>query len=122
MISEPGQYDILREIKHLSEENNQMLHAMQRRAFVNSVFKFFMYVVFLGAPIWIYMTYMRVPVNNMLTFFEQTQSQTQGTKGQIVQHAPSSIGDMMRQLQSSIQGFQLVGQFLASTSTASSTQ
>ena len=49
----------LQEIYRLTKENNQMLHAMRRNAFLGGLFKFIFYaVVFIALPAWVYITYL----------------------------------------------------------------
>lgn len=61
----------LEEIYKLEKENNRMLHAMRRQAFLGAIFRIFMYALALGVPIWLFFTYM-MPV---LESFDKTASQ-----------------------------------------------
>ena len=95
--TEPGQYDMLREIDHLTKENNQLLHSMRRSAFFGTIFKIIMYAIFLGAPIWIYLTYFSGTVDDMITIFQQAKT----TNSQI-QTKFTGFEDMVKQMQGMI--------------------
>lgn len=64
---------MLKEILRLTEENNRMLHAMRRGAFLRSLFSFIMYAVLLIAPIWLYMKYIQPTVGQLLGAVQQMQ-------------------------------------------------
>lgn len=52
--------DSEQEMYRLVKENNEMLHAMRRRAFFGGTIKFVLYVLILVvAPLWLYSTYIQ---------------------------------------------------------------
>lgn len=70
----------LHEIYRLTKDNNQMLHAMRRNAFLGSVVKFIFYILVLViAPLWVYSTYLQP----LLADLQRTMSQVQGTNAKV---------------------------------------
>jgi len=68
--------DTLQEIYRLAKDNNRMLHAMRRNAFIGGIIKILVYVVlFIGLPLWLYVTYLAPTLENLLN----TMNQIQGT-------------------------------------------
>ena len=58
------------------KENNRMLHAMRRNAFIGGIIKFLLYVgLFVALPLWLYSTYL-API---ITSTMETMQQIQGT-------------------------------------------
>ena len=78
----------LQEIYRLTKENNQMLHAMRRNAFLGGLFKFVFYaIILIVLPLWLYMTYLAPIMQQMLDTMNKIQSagnqaQTQMTSWQ----------------------------------------
>ena len=79
MESEP---EMLREILQLTRENNRMLHAMRRSAFLGGVFKIVLWLVFLLVPIWLYMHYLQPVVASMMDTMTQIQDMKTGGENQ----------------------------------------
>ena len=69
------------EIHKLTRENNKMLHAMRRNAFLGGILKLIIYGIFLLAPIWFYMTYLNASVQQMMHTLDQIQGT--GTQAQV---------------------------------------
>ena len=65
--------DKLEEILRLTKENNRMLHAMRRNAFVGSIFRFVMWAAFLIIPLWLYMQYLAPVMQDMMETMEKIQ-------------------------------------------------
>ncbi|MEN9413399.1 MAG: hypothetical protein RLZZ342_486 [Candidatus Parcubacteria bacterium] len=74
----PPTNEKLDEIYKLTRENNRMLHAMRRNAFLGTIFKLVLYAAFLIVPLWLYMQYLAP----MLTQMQNTMQQVQGTGAQ----------------------------------------
>lgn len=68
-------HDTLEEILRLTKENNRMLHAMRRSAFLGGVFKIVMWAAFIIVPLWLYMQYLAPVMESMVN----TMSEIQGT-------------------------------------------
>ena len=92
--TEPGQYDMLRDINRLTKENNQLLHSIRRTAFVGGFLKILMYAIFLGAPIWIYFTYFRGTVDDMVSIFHQAKTFNTQTQSKF-----TGIENMIKEMQ-----------------------
>ena len=68
---EPNQNDILHETYQLARENNKMLHAMRRNAFLGGIFKLIFWIALIVAPIWFYQAYLSPVVDSMLKSINQ---------------------------------------------------
>lgn len=76
----PEQDRALHEALRLAQENNRMLHAMRRNAFLGGIVKFIFYILILVvAPLWVYSVYLAPLVQNL----QQTMHQVQGTNAGI---------------------------------------
>ena len=65
--------DKLDELLRVARENNRMLHAMRRRAWLGGIFKFVLWAAFLLIPLWFYMQYLAPMVEQMLRTYQQLQ-------------------------------------------------
>jgi len=95
--------DYLKEILHLTRENNEMLHAQRRNAYLLGIIKFLVYLVLFAAPIWFYMTY----VSGTLDTLVNDLNEIQGTKVQTQQKFQgfeNAINDFKSRLPSFLQG------------------
>lgn len=63
----------LGEIAQLTRDNNKMLHAMRRSAFMWGIIKFFIYLVLFAAPIWFYLTYLSGTLDQFVTAINKVQ-------------------------------------------------
>ena len=81
---------MLQETYRLAKENNHMLHAMRRNAFIGGILKLLLYAALLLLPFWFYMTYLNGVVQQMLQAYQQLQ----GTGAQ----AQAQIGDFQKTL------------------------
>lgn len=84
-------------ILRLVKENNQMLHAMRRNAFLGGLFKLVIYAVLIFAPIWYYMTYLQPTVDSML----KTVQELQGTSASVSAQG-SGFMEQLKQLQAMV--------------------
>jgi len=67
--------DTMQETYRLVRENNQMLHAMRRNAFMWGLIKFFLYLIIFTVPIWFYITYVSGTLDSLIN----TMNKAQGT-------------------------------------------
>ncbi len=86
--------DKLNEILKLSKENNKMLHAMRRNAWLGGIFKLFIWVAFILAPIWLYMQYVAPVMQGMLQSYQELQGTSAEAKAQF-----AKMNEYLTQLQ-----------------------
>ena len=70
--------DKLDELLRLTKDNNRMLHAMRRNAWLGGIFKLLLWAAFILVPVWLYMQYLSPIMEQML----KTYQQVQGTSAQ----------------------------------------
>lgn len=85
--------DKLDELIRLTKENNRMLRAMRRSAFLGGLFKFILWALFIIVPLWLYMQYLAPVMNSML----DTMEQIQGT-GASAQAQMGGLNDSLQKL------------------------
>jgi hypothetical protein len=68
----------LEQLVRLVKDNNRMLRAMRRDAFIGGVFKLFLWAAFIVIPLWFYLTYLAPVVTSAMAAMQQVQ-QVQGT-------------------------------------------
>ncbi len=98
----------MHELLQLTRENNRMLHAMRRNAFLGGIIKFIFYVLILiVAPLWVYSTYLAPVVQSM----QQTMHQIQGANASAQNQFSSfeTLLSQLQQLQSKIPNFGTTG-------------
>ena len=76
-----GGEELQRETYKLARDNNRMLHAMRRNAFLGGVVKVITWVVLIGLPIWIFVTYINPILNTAVGTLNQVQGQVEGGQG-----------------------------------------
>lgn len=101
-MQEPPQ-DLLKEIYHLTRENNQMLHAQRRNAFLMGIFKFFIYAVLFAAPIWFYMTYVSGTLDTLVNEMNQIQGTNAAAQAKF-QGFESAVKEFKSRLPEFLQG------------------
>jgi len=69
----PPHDDRLEEIFRLTRENNRMLHAMRRNAFLGGILKLAIYAAMVVIPLWLYLQYLAPVVNDMQKMLVQVQ-------------------------------------------------
>jgi predicted PurR-regulated permease PerM len=107
----PPEGGTLQEILRLTRENNKMLHAMRRSAFIGGIFKFIFYIViFIIIPAWLYVMYLAPVMQQMLSTMNQIQSTGNQAQTQML-----SWQKMLQNVESKIPGFSS----LSSTSSSS---
>lgn len=71
-----NQDELLQEILRLTKDNNRLLHAARRNAWIGGILKFVVYFVLIVAlPLWLYMTYLAPVLESTL----ETMNKIQGT-------------------------------------------
>ncbi len=110
-MADPTHDQLLQETYKLARDNNRMLHAMRRDAFIGGIIKLLMYAVAVGVPIWFFVTYALPIVNSATNTLNQVQGQIQSAKDAGMQmSAPlQGLEDLMNQVKN-IPGFGGVGQ------------
>ena len=97
MVQEPSLEDVYR----LEKDNNRMLHAMRRHAFIWGMIKLVFYILILVvAPLWIYTSWVQPLLQNA----SQTFQHVQGT-GSSIQLQMDSIAAMWNKFIDSLPAF-----------------
>ena len=91
----PSDEHQLKEVLELTRENNRMLHAMRRNAFLSGLVRFVFWALILGSSTWFYIQYL----NPMLTQALNALQKVQGTSAQ-VQGQINSLPNILNQLKS----------------------
>jgi hypothetical protein len=65
--------ELLERTYRISRENNQMLHSMQRSAFIGGLIKLIIWIALLGIPIWLYMQYVNPVLSSVTSKVNQVQ-------------------------------------------------
>ncbi len=65
--------DKLEDLLRLTRENNRMLHAMRRNAFIGGLFRFVVWVALLIIPLWLYMQYIAPVMESTFNAMQQIQ-------------------------------------------------
>jgi hypothetical protein len=73
--------DLLKETYKLTRENNRMIHAMRRNAFIGGIIKIVIYAALIGVPIWLLVTYVYPILNTAVGTLNQVQGQVQQVQG-----------------------------------------
>jgi hypothetical protein len=74
---------LLVENQRLLLENNQLLHKMRRSAVVGSVFRFVWFLIIVGAPVYLYFSYIQPNmsvIKQKFNNFEQMTSESEAVK------------------------------------------
>ena len=84
----PNDDGLLRETYRLAKENNKMLHAMRRSAFLSGLLKLIVWGALIIIPYWLYLQYLAPQLNQLMN----TMHQIQGTGAS----AQAQIGDWQK--------------------------
>ncbi len=76
-MQEPTQEEWLRRTYELARENNRMLKAMRRNAFIGGVFKLLVWAAFIVIPLWLYIQYLAPTLNQAMNTLNQVQGSMQ---------------------------------------------
>lgn len=76
-MQEPTHDEWLRRTYELVRENNRMLKAMRRDAFIGGVFKLIVWAAFIIIPLWLYMQYLAPTLNQAINTLNQVQGSVQ---------------------------------------------
>ena len=111
MALPPNQEELLKETYQLVRDNNRMLHAMRRNAFLGGLFKLALYAVMIGVPLWFFVTYLMPILNTTVNTMNQVQGQLETVKDAGAQFNAQfdGLNDMLKQLKE-IPGFGSLGQ------------
>ncbi len=63
----------LEQILKLTRENNRMLHAMRRNAWLGGIFKVLLWAAFIIIPFWLYMQYLAPVMQSAMDTINQVQ-------------------------------------------------
>lgn len=88
----------LEEMYRLVRENNKMLHAQRRGAFLGGIVKILVWCAMIGVPIWLYLTYLAPVMQTALTAAQQIQAAGSNAQTQI-----SGAQDALKKLQEQLQ-------------------
>lgn len=83
----------LEQLLRLVKDNNRMLRAMRRDAFIGGIFKLLVWAAFIVIPLWFYLTYLAPVVNSAMSAMQQVQ-QVQGT----TLNATAQFGELTKAL------------------------
>lgn len=75
MAMEPNHDQLLKETYQLARDNNRMLHAMRRNAFLGGILKLAIYAVLIGVPLYFFATYVMPILNTTVNTMNQMQGQ-----------------------------------------------
>jgi hypothetical protein len=67
----PDEKDLLDRTYRLTRENNKMLRAMRRNAFIGMIFRILFVALALGVPIWLYFNYLAPTMGSLLQIYGQ---------------------------------------------------
>ncbi|MFM2414888.1 MAG: hypothetical protein RI911_581 [Candidatus Parcubacteria bacterium] len=100
------QYELLKKTYTLASENNRMLHASRRNAFVGSIIKIGIYAALVIVPLWYVMPYLQATMSALNTA-QQKMQEVQGAVNKI-QGATNSVGNQFQEVNKMIGDFQKV--------------
>lgn len=95
----PEEYKLLHETYQLARENNQLIRSMRRGAFLRSVVTVIFYVVFFGAPIWIYLTYFGGTLDKIINSANLSQSSKASQSSSSVENSAAQLAHLQQLLQ-----------------------
>ena len=100
MSLEPLPDDLMRQMIALTRENNRMLKAMRRNAFLGSIIKFVVYALFIIIPGYLYIQYLAPTLNKVMQQAQQISNTGAQAQAQI-----SGWQQTLKDLQAKIPGF-----------------
>jgi hypothetical protein len=98
------QYELLKKTYALVSENNRMMHAARRSAFIGGVIKIIIYVAMIVVPIYYLLPYLNATLQQ-LNVMSQKAQEMQGTFNSI-QSAGQQVGGGMQDINKLIQELQ----------------
>ncbi len=75
--------DKLDELLRLTKDNNRILHAARRSAWLGGIFKLIVWTAFIIVPFWLYVQYLAPVMQQMLKTYEQVQGTSAQAHAQI---------------------------------------
>jgi hypothetical protein len=106
----------LDDIYKLAKDNNRMLHAMRRDAFLHGLAKFVIYAAIVAVSFWVYVNYLGPMLMSLLKSLQTMANtgaavqQQAGNLGQSAQDQLSSVTKMLDQVQSQLKNLPGGGQ------------
>jgi hypothetical protein len=91
---------MIRETYRLVQDNNRMLHAMRRSAFIGGIFRFIFWIILLIGPIWFYMTYVYPTTQTLLQQAQKAQGAATNAQNQL-----QGFENTLNKIKSSAMGF-----------------
>jgi hypothetical protein len=77
--------DKLDELLRLTRENNRMLHAQRRNAWLGGIFKVIFWIVVIILPLWFYAQYVAPMMQGVLDTYQQIQGTGASAQAQVGQ-------------------------------------
>ena len=75
--------DKLDELLRLTKDNNRMLHAARRSAWLGGIFRVLVWAAFIIVPFWLYIQYLAPVMQQMLKTYEQVQGTSAAASAQL---------------------------------------
>lgn len=93
---EPELRDLVKQNLELTKENHKLLKKMRRSAFVGTLFKIFWIAIFIGLPVYLYVTFL-APVVEQVTGAAQTVQEAGGQAQSIQEQLMSgNFGELLK--------------------------
>jgi hypothetical protein len=90
------QFELLKKTYSLASENNRMLHANRRNAFIGSIIKIGIYAAIVILPLWYMLPYLQATMN-ALNAAQQKMQEVQGAVGKI-QGVTNQVGGQFQDI------------------------
>ncbi len=98
------QFELLKKTYALASENNRILHAQRRNAFVGGIIKIAIYAAIVILPLWYMLPYLQQAIG-MLNTAQQKMNEVQGAMNKI-QGATNQVGGQFQDVNKFLQDFQ----------------
>ncbi len=98
------QYELLKKTYTLASENNRMLHAQRRNAFIGGLIKIAIYAALVIVPLWYMLPYLQQAIG-MLNTAQERMSEVQGAMNKI-QGASNQVGGQFQDMSKFLEDFQ----------------
>ncbi len=98
------QFELLKKTYALASENNRILHAQRRNAFIGSIIKIAIYAAIVILPLWYMLPYLQQAMG-MLNTAQQRMNEVQGAMNKI-QGATNQVGGQFQDMNKFIEELQ----------------
>lgn len=98
-VMTPEQEALLKETYELARDNNKMLHAAKRNAFIAGTFRVVMYAAFIVLPMYFFYTTIVPMLNDTAAKVNSVSAKVQGAQTQV-----QSMGDTLQQYKNLLNG------------------